>query len=45
MSIGLTAPTLPNGADDAQKHGWHTDYAAALAEAKQRGRLLFVVFR
>ncbi len=45
MSIGLTAPTLAYGADEAQQNGWHTDYNKALAEARQRGRLLLVVFR
>jgi hypothetical protein len=45
MTMGLTAPPGPAGSDDAQKYGWHTDYAKALAEAKQRGKLLFVVFR
>jgi hypothetical protein len=25
--------------------GWHTDYAAARAEAKRSGKPLFVVFR
>ena len=45
MSIGLTAPALANGPDEVQKNGWHTDYNKALIEARQRGRLLLVVFR
>jgi hypothetical protein len=44
LSIALTAPTLSRP-DEAQQYGWHNDYAKALAEAKQRGRLLMVVFR
>jgi len=30
---------------DAAKFGWHTDYAAAKAEAKRTGKPLFLVFR
>jgi hypothetical protein len=45
MTIGLTPSASPLAADEAQKHGWYTDYGKALAEARQRGRLLFVVFR
>jgi hypothetical protein len=40
------------GAADAQprktdpaKFGWHTDYAAAKAEAKRTGKPIFLVFR
>jgi hypothetical protein len=45
MTIGLTTSTVPQAQDEATKNGWYTDYAQALAEARQRGRLLFVVFR
>ncbi len=45
MTMGLAVPAAQAKPDDAQKNGWHTDYATALAEAKQRGKLLFVVFR
>jgi hypothetical protein len=44
----LTLTLSLAGADQpglAQKNGWHADYQEALAEARQRGRLLFVVFR
>ena len=30
---------------DAAKFGWHTDYAAAKAEAKRTGKPIFLVFR
>ena len=30
---------------DPAKHGWHTDYAAAKAEAKRTGKPIFLVFR
>ena len=29
----------------ARATGWHTDYAAAKAEAKRTGKPMFVVFR
>jgi hypothetical protein len=45
MTIGLTTTASPSAEDEAKKHGWYTDYGQALAEARQRGRLLFVVFR
>ena len=45
MTMGLTTSASLNGEDEAKKHGWYTDYGQALAEARQRGRLLFVVFR
>jgi hypothetical protein len=45
LTLGLsTSPSLA-GEDEAKKHGWYTDYGRALAEAQQRGRLMFVVFR
>jgi len=31
--------------NDPKVNGWHTDYAAARAEAKRSGKPLFVVFR
>ena len=30
---------------DPAKFGWHTDYAAAKAEAKRTGKPIFLVFR
>ena len=30
---------------DAAKFGWHTDYAAAKADAKRNGKPIFLVFR
>ena len=42
---------LAQGADaqprklDPGKYGWHTDLAAAKAEAKRTGKPLFLVFR
>jgi hypothetical protein len=45
MSIVLTAPALVTAPDDVQKNGWQIDYSKALAEARQQGRLLLVVFR
>ena len=30
---------------DAAKLGWHSDYAAATAEAKRTGKPIFLVFR
>jgi hypothetical protein len=35
----VAAPPRP------QAFGWHTDYAAARAEAKRSGKPLFVAFR
>lgn len=29
----------------AARYGWHTDYAAARAEAKKTGKPIFLVFR
>jgi hypothetical protein len=30
---------------DPKQHGWHTDYAAAKAEAKKTGKPMMLVFR
>jgi hypothetical protein len=30
---------------DPARHGWHSDYAAARAEAKRTGKPIFLVFR
>jgi hypothetical protein len=37
----------PAGAQDplAAKFGWHTDYAAARAEARRTGKPIMLVFR
>ncbi len=40
LTMGLTTPPGLQAEDEAKKHGWYTDYGQALAEAKQRGRLL-----
>jgi hypothetical protein len=44
----LAAPGLsvaqPRKLDPA-KHGWHSDYAEARAEAKRTGKPIFLVFR
>ena len=48
---GLALLLLPGVADaqprklDPTKYGWHTDYAAAKAEAKRTGKPIFLVFR
>ena len=30
---------------DPKQHGWHSDYAAAKAEAKKTGKPIMLVFR
>jgi hypothetical protein len=30
---------------DPKQHGWHTDYAAAKAEARRAGKPIMLVFR
>ncbi|QDU19285.1 hypothetical protein ETAA1_11910 [Urbifossiella limnaea] len=30
---------------DPKQHGWHTDYAAAKAEARRTGKPMMLVFR
>jgi hypothetical protein len=50
MRIALTIGLLVAAPAFAQKvnpkaTGWHTDYAAARAEAKRTGKPLFVAFR
>jgi hypothetical protein len=49
---GLALLLLPGIAEaqpplkvDPAKYGWHTDYAAAKAEAKRTGKPIFLVFR
>lgn len=48
---GLALLLLPGTIDarppkpDPAKFGWHTDYAAAKAEAKRTGKPIFLVFR
>lgn len=41
-ALALSAPT---DKPDPKQHGWHTDYAAAKAEAKRTGKPLMLVFR
>ena len=44
VTLLLAAPAVAQrGAPKAA--GWHTDYAAARAEARRTGKPLFVVFR
>jgi len=43
VSLVVAAPVLAQGRPQAL--GWHTDYAAARAEAKRTGKPLFVAFR
>lgn len=42
----LTAAAAPGQPDRAAvRHGWHTDYDAAKAEARRTGKPIFLVFR
>lgn len=45
VTLSLSAPHGVAEEDEAKKNGWYSDYGQALAEARKRGRLLFVVFR
>jgi hypothetical protein len=47
VSLLIALPALPAFAqrNNPKANGWHTDYAAARAEAKRSGKPLFVVFR
>jgi hypothetical protein len=48
---GLALLSLPGVAEaqprkiDPAKFGWHTDFAAAKAEARRTGKPIFLVFR
>jgi len=44
ISLILAAPALAHRVNP-KATGWHTDYAAARAEAKRTGKPLFVAFR
>jgi len=44
ISLILAAPALAQRVNP-KATGWHTDYAAARAEAKRTGKPLFVAFR
>ena len=44
VSLLLTAPALAQKVNP-KATGWHTDYAAARAEARRTGKPLFVTFR
>jgi hypothetical protein len=44
VSLFLAAPVLAQRGNP-KATGWHTDYAAARAEAKRTGKPLFVVLR
>ena len=42
----LSAATAPaQTGQAAAKHGWHTDYDTAKAEARRTGKPIFLVFR
>ena len=44
VSLLIAAPAFAQKSN-SKATGWHTDYAAARAEAKRSGKPLFVVFR
>jgi hypothetical protein len=44
VSLLLAVPAIAQR-NNPRASGWHTDYAAARAEAKRSGKPLFVVFR
>ena len=44
VSLFLVAPAFAQKGNP-KANGWHTDYAAAKAEAKRTGKPLFVTFR
>jgi hypothetical protein len=44
LAAGVADAQPPRKADPA-KYGWHTDLAAAKAEAKRTGKPIFLVFR
>lgn len=44
VSLLLTVPAFAQR-NNPKATGWHTDYAAARAEAKRTGKPLFVAFR
>jgi hypothetical protein len=44
VTLVLAAPVLAQRGNP-KAAGWHTEYAAARAEAKRTGKPLFVVFR
>jgi hypothetical protein len=41
----LTSNVVLAQKPNAKKFGWHTDYAAAKAEARRTGKPIFLVFR
>lgn len=43
--LGAADARAQNRKVDPTKFGWHTDYAAARAEARRTGKPLLVVFR
>ncbi len=43
--LAALALSAPADKPDPKKHGWHTDYPAALAEAKRTGKPIMLVFR
>ena len=46
IALVLIAANSARAADaDPARYGWHTDYAAARAEAKRTGKPIFLVFR
>lgn len=45
LPILAAVAALTAAKPDPAKYGWHTDYAAAQAEAKKTGKPLMLVFR
>ena len=45
LALVLLPTAAPSADPDPKKFGWHTDYAAAQAEAKRTGKPMLVVFR
>jgi hypothetical protein len=43
--LGAADARAQNRKVEPAKYGWHTDYAAARAEARRTGKPIFLVFR
>jgi len=43
LSLAALSATAPK--PDPERHGWFTDYPAALAEARKTGKPIFLIFR
>ncbi len=44
-SATIETAVLQNRKLEPNRYGWHSDYAAALQEARRSGKPLFLVFR